>query len=104
VAGRAHSAVRVFLRRLAYVFRFAAPKPCTRSIPETNRLHQARRSSAAGASVGNTVNFVSWYPGLDVPFDNAGNPLAPLIHYLQGHHHVEETFLNGNKIWERATI
>lgn len=50
------------------------------------------------------VNFVSWYPGLDVPVDNPGNHLAPLHHYLQDHYHVEKTFLNGDKIWQRDNI
>jgi hypothetical protein len=50
------------------------------------------------------VNFVSWYPGLDVPLDNPGNHLAPLHHYLQDHYHVEKTFLNGHKIWQRDNI
>jgi hypothetical protein len=47
------------------------------------------------------VRFVSWYAGLDVPVDNAGNHLAPLYLYLHDHYHVGKTFLNGDKIWER---
>jgi hypothetical protein len=50
------------------------------------------------------VNFVSWYVGLDVPLDTAGNHLAPLTLYLHDHYHVGRTFLNGDMIWERDNL
>jgi hypothetical protein len=50
------------------------------------------------------VRFVSWYRGLDIPDDSAGNHLAPIHLYLHDHYHVGKTFLNGDKIWERNDV
>jgi hypothetical protein len=50
------------------------------------------------------VNFVSWYPGLDVPLDTAGNHLAPLTLYLHDHYHLGTTFSSGDKIWQRDNV
>jgi hypothetical protein len=47
------------------------------------------------------VHFVSWYRGLDVPNDGAGNHLGPLQLYLGEHYHIGMTFASGDKIWER---
>jgi len=47
------------------------------------------------------VTFVSWYAGLNLPLDTAGNNLAPLTLYLHDHYHVGRTFLDGDRIWER---
>jgi hypothetical protein len=50
------------------------------------------------------VSLVSWYFGLDAPLDSPGNNLSPLVRYLNGHYHVEVTFLNGDKIWVRDNL
>ena len=55
------------------------------------------------------VRFVSWYPGLDTPVDDAaddaaGNHLAPLRRYLKEHYHVAASFPNGQKMWERELL
>lgn len=48
-----------------------------------------------------SVQFVSWYPGLDAMVDPAGNNLGPLREYLRGHYHVAALFANGHTIFER---
>jgi len=50
------------------------------------------------------VSLVSWYLGLDAPLGSPGNNLAPVVLYLNGHYHVEVTFLNGDKIWLRDNV
>lgn len=47
------------------------------------------------------VQFVSWYPGLDIVVDPAGNHLAPLRGYLESKYHVAARFANGHTMWER---
>jgi hypothetical protein len=47
------------------------------------------------------VNFVSWYHGLDIPVDNAGNNLGPLLFYLRKRYRVAKVFSNQDEMWER---
>ena len=49
------------------------------------------------------VRFVSWYPGLDTPVDDAaGNHLGPLRRYLEERYYVAATFSDGHKMLERT--
>jgi hypothetical protein len=50
------------------------------------------------------VNFVSRFPGLDEPVNNAGNHLAPLQLYLHDQYHVAKKFSNGDEFLERGRV
>jgi hypothetical protein len=50
------------------------------------------------------VTFVSRFPGLDDPVNNAGNHLGPLQLYLQDHYHVGKKFSNGDEFLERDRV
>jgi hypothetical protein len=50
------------------------------------------------------VNFVSRFPGLDDPVNNAGDHLAPLRLYLHDHYHVGKKFSNGDQFLERGSV
>jgi hypothetical protein len=69
---------------------FLRPTDCTRP-EEVDDLVQALEA--------HRVRFVSLYPGLDIA--GPGNHLAPLLVYLHDHYHVVQTFINGDRIWER---
>ena len=50
------------------------------------------------------VSFVSRFPGLDDPVNNAGNHLVPLQLYLHDHYHVGKKFSNGDEFLERGRV
>jgi hypothetical protein len=50
------------------------------------------------------VTFVSRFPGLDDPVNNAGNHLVPLQLYLHDHYHVGTKFSNGDEFLERDRV